>query len=86
MEENKIDLVSKIENKNTQFVAAKLTSLQLIETAELAENTNITNNFVTLLTTQIITSITVWKEHNIEVHIKSIPQRESLTTIIDIKT
>ena len=37
MEENKIALISKKENKNTQFVAAKLTSLPLIETAEVAE-------------------------------------------------
>ena len=86
MEENKIALISKRENKNTQFLAAKLTSLQLIETAELAENINIANNFFTLLSTQINTSITVSKELNIEVQIKSIPQRESLTTIIDIKT
>ena len=37
MEENKIALISKKENKNTQFVATKLTSLPLIETAEVAE-------------------------------------------------
>ena len=37
MEENKIALISKKENKNTQFVATKLTSLPLIETAKVAE-------------------------------------------------
>ena len=47
MEENKIALFSKKNSKNTQFVATKLTSLPLTEAAEVAENTNTTNNFVT---------------------------------------
>ena len=86
MEENKIALFSKKNSKNTQFVATKLTSLPLTEAAEVAENTNTTNNFVTPLSTQINTSITVSTYDNIEVKIKSIPQRESFTRIIYIKT
>ena len=58
IKENKIFSVSKKENKNTQFVAANLTSLPLIETTEVAENANCNNNFITPLTTLNI-SITV---------------------------
>ena len=86
MEENKIALFSKKNSKNTQFVATKLASLPLTEAAEFAENTNTTNNFITPLSTQINTSITVSTYDNIEVKIKSIPQRESFTRIIYIKT
>ena len=86
MEENKIALFSKNNSKNTQFVTTKLTSLPLTEAAEVAENTNTTNNFITPLSTQINTSITVSTYDNIEVKIKSIPQRESFTRIIYIKT
>ena len=62
-EENKIALISKKENKNTQFNATKLTSLPLTEADEVAENTNI-NNSITPLSTQINTSVTVSTEHN----------------------
>ena len=51
--QNKIALISKKENNNTQFVATKLTSLPLIETAEVTENTNTNNNLITPVSTQI---------------------------------
>ena len=74
IKENKFFLVSKKENKNTQFVAANLTSLPLIETTEVAENANCNNNFITPLTTLNI-SITVSTEHNTSKHPKHSTKR-----------
>ena len=81
-DENKIALISK-KIKNTEFVATKLKSLPLIETAEVAENININNNFITPLSTQIKTSITVSTEHNTESSSLTIPQKKSFIRIID---
>ena len=81
-DENKIALTSK-KIKNTESVATKLKSLPLIETAEVAENININNNFITPLSTQIKTSITVSTEHNTKSNSLPIPQKKSFIRIID---
>ena len=81
-DENKIALISK-KIKNTEFVATKLKLLPLTETAEVAENININNNFITPLSTQIKTSITVSTEHNTESNSLPIPQKKSFIRIID---
>ena len=81
-DENKIALISK-KIKNTESVATKLKSLPLIETAEVAENININNNFITPLSTQIKTSITVSTEHSTESNSLPIPQKKFFIRIID---
>ena len=81
-DENKIALISK-KIKNTEFVATKLKLLPLTETAEVAENININNNFITPLSTQIKTSIKVSTEHNTESNSLPIPQKKSFIRIID---
>ena len=64
-------------------MTTKLASLPLIEIAEVAENTNSNNNFITSHSTQINTSITVSTEHKTESNSQNICQKESLIRIID---